>query len=69
MTPGAAFREVLARPGCAMAVGSYDPAVAKLVERAGFPVVYVSGSGASLKLSRPRSENPATDVEAPEPLT
>lgn len=47
MTPGAAFREVLARPGCAMAVGAYDPAVAKLVERADFPVVYVSGSGSS----------------------
>ena len=51
MTPGAAFREVLARPGCAMAVGSYDPAVAKLVERAGFPVVYVSGSGASTSVA------------------
>lgn len=47
MTPGAAFREVLARPGCAMAAGAYDPAVAKLVERAAFPVVYVSGSGSS----------------------
>ena len=47
MTPGAALREVLARPGCAMAVGAYDPAVAKLVERAAFPVVYVSGSGTS----------------------
>jgi methylisocitrate lyase len=30
-----------------MAVGAYDPAVAKLVEREGFPVVYVSGSGSS----------------------
>jgi methylisocitrate lyase len=30
-----------------MAVGAYDPAVAKLVERQGFPVVYVSGSGSS----------------------
>jgi 2-methylisocitrate lyase-like PEP mutase family enzyme len=47
MSPGAALREVLARPGCAAAVGAYDPAVAKLVERAGFPVVYVSGSGSS----------------------
>ena len=26
-------------------------------------------SSISLKLSRPKSENPATDVEAPEPLT
>jgi len=47
MNPGAAFREVLAAPGCAAAVGAYDPAVAKLVEQAGFPIVYVSGSGSS----------------------
>jgi len=43
----AEFRRILAAPGCAMAVGAYDPAVAKLVELAGFPVVYVSGSGSS----------------------
>jgi methylisocitrate lyase len=43
----AEFRRILAEPGCAMAVGAYDPAVAKLVELAGFPVVYVSGSGSS----------------------
>jgi methylisocitrate lyase len=30
-----------------MAVGAYDPAVAKLVEEAGFPVVYASGSASS----------------------
>ena len=47
MSAGAELRRVLAAPGCAMAVGAYDPAVAKLVERAGFPVVYVSGSGSS----------------------
>lgn len=47
MSAGAEFRAVLSAPGCAMAVGAYDPAVAKLVERAGFPVVYVSGSGSS----------------------
>lgn len=45
--PGAALRRVLAEPGCAMAVGAYDPAVAKLVEQAGFPVCYVSGSASS----------------------
>ncbi len=47
MSAGAELRRILAEPGCAMAVGAYDPAVAKLVERAGFPVVYVSGSGSS----------------------
>jgi methylisocitrate lyase len=47
VSAGAELRRVLAAPGCAMAVGAYDPAVAKLVEREGFPVVYVSGSGSS----------------------
>ena len=30
-----------------MAVGAHDPAIAKLVEEAGFPVCYVSGSASS----------------------
>jgi len=47
MTPGARLREVLAQPGCAMAMGAHDPAIARLVEIAGFPVVYVSGSASS----------------------
>lgn len=46
-SPGARLRELLAAPGCAMSAGAYDPAVARLVERAGFPSVYVSGSGTS----------------------
>ena len=46
-SPGAQFREILGKPGCSMAVGAYDPSVARLVERAGFPMVYVSGSGSS----------------------
>lgn len=46
-SPGGALRGVLEAPGCAIAVGAYDPAVAKLVEGAGFPVVYVSGSGSA----------------------
>ena len=46
-SPGAQLRKILAHPGCAMAVGAYDPAVAKLVERSGFPAVYVSGSASS----------------------
>jgi methylisocitrate lyase len=47
MNAGAGLRDVLAQPGCAAAIGAYDPAVAKLVARAGFPIVYVSGSGSS----------------------
>ena len=46
-SPGAALRAILAQPGCAMAVGAYDPAVARLVEEAGFPLCYVSGSASS----------------------
>jgi 2-methylisocitrate lyase-like PEP mutase family enzyme len=47
VSAGAELRRVLAEPGCAVAAGAYDPAVAKLAERAGLPVVYVSGSGSS----------------------
>ena len=46
-SPGADLRRVLEQPGCAIAVGAYDPAVAKLVERAGFPIVYASGSASA----------------------
>ena len=45
--PGARFRRVLAEPGCAIAVGAHDPTIAKLVEEAGFPICYVSGSASS----------------------
>src|SRR4051794_37811805 len=46
-SPGAQFRELLSRPGCAMAIGAYDPSVARLVEASGFEMVYVSGSASS----------------------
>jgi methylisocitrate lyase len=45
--PGAELRRVLGEPGCAIAVGAHDPVVARLVEEAGFPVCYVSGSASS----------------------
>ena len=35
---------MLAAPGCALAAGVHDPAVAKLADRAGFPVLCTSGS-------------------------
>jgi methylisocitrate lyase len=47
VSAGSELRRILAEPGCAIAAGAYDPAVAKLVELAGLPVVYVSGSGSS----------------------
>ncbi len=45
------LRRVLAEDGCAAAVGAYDPTVAKLVEEAGFPVVYVSGSATATSVA------------------
>jgi methylisocitrate lyase len=47
VSAGSELRRILSEPGCAIAAGAYDPAVAKLVELAGLPVVYVSGSGSS----------------------
>ncbi len=53
-TPRAHLRELLARPAPVVAPGSYDALSARLVEQAGFDVVYMSGfaSTASL-LGRP----------------
>jgi carboxyvinyl-carboxyphosphonate phosphorylmutase len=53
-TPRARLRELLARPAPVVAPGSYDALSARLVEQAGFDVVYMSGfaSTASL-LGRP----------------
>lgn len=51
LSPGAELRRVLAQEGCAAAVGAYDPTVAKLVEEAGFPVVYVSGSATATSVA------------------
>ncbi len=48
------LRELLAAPGLIRAVGCGDPWVAKLVERAGFPAVYMSGANVSrLAIGRP----------------
>lgn len=40
----AALRELLARPGCAMSVSAHDALLAKLVEKAGFSSISVSGN-------------------------
>ena len=44
----AALRQRLAEPGIVAAPGAYDALTARLVERAGFPAVYVTGSGVSI---------------------
>ena len=44
------MRELLAGPEPVVAPGAYDALSARLVERAGFPAVYMTGFGASASL-------------------
>jgi methylisocitrate lyase len=44
MKSAAAFRELLATPGCTMSVAAHDALLAKLVQQAGFSSISVSGS-------------------------
>src|SRR5262249_49697889 len=46
----ARLREVLARPGPLLGPGAYDSLSARLIEQAGFEVVYVTGFGTSASL-------------------
>ena len=45
------FRSLLKEPGVIQIPGCYDCITATMVERAGFPAVYLTGSGISLTLS------------------
>ena len=42
------FRQLLARPGIITAPGAYDCLTAAIIERAGFPAVYMTGAGTSV---------------------
>lgn len=42
------FRQLLQEPGIITAPGAYDCLSAKLIERAGFPAVYMTGAGMSV---------------------
>ncbi len=53
MTLTKRLRELLKKPGLIMAPGSFDAISAKLVERAGFDVVYLSGGGSAGSLGYP----------------
>lgn len=44
------LRELLAQPGIVVAPGAYDPISARLVERCGFPAVYMSGAASAFAL-------------------
>ncbi len=48
--PRAGLRELLAGPGPVIAPGSYDALSARLVEQAGFDVVYMTGFGSTASL-------------------
>jgi 2-methylisocitrate lyase-like PEP mutase family enzyme len=43
MKPSARFRHLLAQSGLIVAPGAYDGLSAKLIEQAGFDVVYATG--------------------------
>lgn len=47
MDPAAKLRELLARPGILLAPGCYDGISARLIERAGFQVAYMTGFGSA----------------------
>ncbi|HEY8450137.1 MAG TPA: oxaloacetate decarboxylase [Bacillota bacterium] len=51
--PTTRLRQLLAEPGLIMAPGAIDAMVARLVERAGFPAVYMTGGGTALKSGFP----------------
>ena len=52
-SPGRRLRDLLAKPGIVRAPGVVDPISAKLVERAGFEAVYVTGGGISRGMGFP----------------
>ncbi len=53
MKPSARFRQLLTQPGLIMAPGAYDGLSTKLIEQAGFDVVYATGGGISRSCGYP----------------
>ena len=53
MTAGARLRELLAGERLVVAPGAYDCLTARIVEQAGFPVVYMTGAGTAAGLGYP----------------
>jgi 2-methylisocitrate lyase-like PEP mutase family enzyme len=53
MTQAARLRELLGRGGMVVAPGAYDCITARLIERAGFDVVYMTGAGTAATLGYP----------------
>jgi carboxyvinyl-carboxyphosphonate phosphorylmutase len=48
MKPTTAMRDLLRQPGIIVAPGAYDCLTAKLIEREGFPAVYLTGAGTAV---------------------
>src|SRR5256885_1450188 len=53
MTQAARFRELMQRDGMVVAPGAYDCITARLIERAGFDAVYMTGAGTAATLGYP----------------
>src|SRR5271155_4714576 len=53
MTQATRFRELLRRDGMIVAPGAYDCITARLIERAGFDCVYMTGAGTAATLGYP----------------
>src|SRR5260370_23676255 len=53
MIQAARFRELLRRDGMVVAPGAYDCITARLIERAGFDAVYMTGAGTAATLGYP----------------
>ena len=47
LTPGRKLRALLAGSDIAMAPGTFSPLVAKMIQQAGFPAMYLTGAGVS----------------------
>src|SRR5947207_6727685 len=53
MTQAARFRELMRRAGLVVAPGAYDCITARLIERAGFDAVYMTGAGTAARFGYP----------------
>ena len=53
MTPAARFRDLMQRDGMVVAPGAYDCITARLIERAGYDAVYMTGAGTAATLGYP----------------
>src|ERR1044072_7672588 len=53
MTQAARFRELMRRDGMVVAPGAYDCITARLIERAGYDAVYMTGAGTAATLGYP----------------